>query len=641
MLKTVLASIVVGVSLVAFPYAEPATIREIEDVRVAPMLETEWDQDYSLGERCFNYYTPGGGYCGCVSTAIAQMMYYHQFPRDAVASLTRTCTVDGVKTSLTMKGGVYNWAAMPVKMPTVYRDALSETSREAVGRLVYDVSVSLSTTYGTQYGSAANAGAAIHALPSVFGYASCHSIFFAKSRNFEYTLERFKQLVLPNLDAHQPVVLSIAGSDGGHAIVADGYGYDGGDLCVHCNFGFSGSGNGWYKVPNFSAIGYSFTSCNGVVYNVSPDKSGSIASGRVLDQDGRPVAGATVRIKRGDDLYTTAVTDAKGIYYFHGIPGVYKAEVSNSSLTASRTIVLTQCIDSFFNADGSYIMPYQYVDGGNAAEQDLVLGTTVAEPASEWRTGALSWIEQSDHSVDGTAWRSAVIPYGDTTGEESWLVTEVRGPGKVSFKYTVFPYMAVFSVTLDGTNTLMATDARSAYSYNNWEDEWTSAEFDVPAGAHELRFSYKLTAVNYVSGTFRGVYMDCFTNTYEREIYSTTPVPVPSAWFRKYYPDFAAMFTSVEMLDMVAFMDMDGDGLYDWQEYALNTNPTNVDALAITGIAVRNGVPELTVYPETGNPDYPRVIQGKSELSEGWSAVDYVNHRFFRLFVDIPDFVAP
>lgn len=57
-----------------------AFLEEIEDVRVAPLIETRWAQSYwggkTSGGMVFNRDTPGNSVCGCGVTASAQLMRY-------------------------------------------------------------------------------------------------------------------------------------------------------------------------------------------------------------------------------------------------------------------------------------------------------------------------------------------------------------------------------------------------------------------------------------------------------------------------------------------------------------------------------------------------------------------------------------
>jgi hypothetical protein len=135
----------------------------------------------------------------------------------------------------------------------------------------------------------------------------------------------------PNLDARCPVLLGIrTGGGSGHAVVADGYGYSDSTLYHHLNLGWSGADSAWYALPLIDTRDYTFTAVHSCLYNVYTNGSGEIISGRVLDQIGRPVVGATVTATRtGGGSYTTT-TDTNGIYALARIP-------SNSSYSIAVT----------------------------------------------------------------------------------------------------------------------------------------------------------------------------------------------------------------------------------------------------------------------------------------------------------------
>ena len=44
----------------------------IDDVRVAPLVETSWGQGVHLVQGAYNYYTPKHYVCGCVATGGAR-----------------------------------------------------------------------------------------------------------------------------------------------------------------------------------------------------------------------------------------------------------------------------------------------------------------------------------------------------------------------------------------------------------------------------------------------------------------------------------------------------------------------------------------------------------------------------------------
>ena len=75
----------------------------IDDVRVAPLVETSWGQGEHQVQGAYNYYTPHHYVCGCVATAGSQIMRYWRFPTGAVAAGTFACAVDSVARKITME----------------------------------------------------------------------------------------------------------------------------------------------------------------------------------------------------------------------------------------------------------------------------------------------------------------------------------------------------------------------------------------------------------------------------------------------------------------------------------------------------------------------------------------------------------
>ncbi|MYL82451.1 hypothetical protein GTA51_04770 [Desulfovibrio aerotolerans] len=80
-------------------------IPTINDVRVSPLVATTWGQDTAGGVNTYNIYTPGNRVCGCVATAMAQLMRFHQFPTAGVGTASYTISVCEVASSRALRGG--------------------------------------------------------------------------------------------------------------------------------------------------------------------------------------------------------------------------------------------------------------------------------------------------------------------------------------------------------------------------------------------------------------------------------------------------------------------------------------------------------------------------------------------------------
>ena len=59
-------------------------LNRITDVRVAPLVQSEWGQRTECDRYCYNYYTPNHYPSGCAATAMAQLMRYYKYPSEGI-----------------------------------------------------------------------------------------------------------------------------------------------------------------------------------------------------------------------------------------------------------------------------------------------------------------------------------------------------------------------------------------------------------------------------------------------------------------------------------------------------------------------------------------------------------------------------
>jgi len=180
---------------------------------------------------------------GCVATAIAQVMRYHEFPNS------------------------YTWTGMPNWIPN---NTVGEGSAPEVARLMRDVGDAVDMNYG-----AASSGActcdADNALEG-FGYST--DATYINYRVLTHST------IIDNLENEWPIIFRgrDTANGGGHAWVCDGlrYGYD---ECgewinyLHMNWGWNGLSNDWYYwtssfQPNFT--GFDFSTDPKMVVNIHP-----------------------------------------------------------------------------------------------------------------------------------------------------------------------------------------------------------------------------------------------------------------------------------------------------------------------------------------------------------------------------------
>ena len=164
------------------PSAVEKVLQDVSDVRVSPFVQSKWNQLNVGGIACYNYFTPPNSpgsaenyYCGCVATAMAQLMRYYQWPINGVGTASFPIRIKGVATTRNLRGGngsggAYSWSDM-VLDPS---GGVNDTQRQAIGALTHDVGVAVNMDYGDAAlnGSAADTLQAKTAFVNTFGYSS-------------------------------------------------------------------------------------------------------------------------------------------------------------------------------------------------------------------------------------------------------------------------------------------------------------------------------------------------------------------------------------------------------------------------------------------------------------------------------------
>ena len=180
---------------------------------------------------------------GCVATAMAIVMKYHNWP------------------------DTYNWSDMPVNI-------VSDGQQPEIARLMKDAGESVFMDYGS-IESGANMNWVGHKLQYDFKYSpDCQ---FITSQNFGN--EEWVSMLRDNLEKGDPVIYNGTGT-GNHAFIIDGIK---GDL-YHVNWGWDGRFNGYFALSALQpGEGSDFSYNSAMVINITPDKSGKIYSNAFTD----------------------------------------------------------------------------------------------------------------------------------------------------------------------------------------------------------------------------------------------------------------------------------------------------------------------------------------------------------------------
>jgi hypothetical protein len=241
-------------------------------------------------------------------------MFYYKYPNKTLNDKSYEIMIDGISTKAKLLGGdlnrgPYKWENMPEDP----EDGASTLQREAIGALMHDCGLSVKMQYNPTWAGAATTLAA-KAFKETFYYTNAKRAYDSAV----YILPKFPEMINPNLDAKCPVILGITG-DGGHAIISDGYGYNFSAIYHHLVMGWNGDDDAWYALPDISTYYSDFDTVYKCIYNIFPESSGEIISGRVTDNSGTPLPNVVILAEYNKKILR-AETDNNGIYAFKGVP---------------------------------------------------------------------------------------------------------------------------------------------------------------------------------------------------------------------------------------------------------------------------------------------------------------------------------
>ena len=223
--------------------------RSASRAAVAPLIQTKWDQDEPYNLMC-----PDGSYVdydelgynsakrcltGCVATAMAQVMYYHQWPQScgAMDSYDIIYKYENGQPVIDhsfhgLEGTDFKWNDMSL----TYSSDATGASANAVAELMRYCGQAVKMNYGlSESGSNVSANDMVYD----FGYSKNAKTVY---RLF-YTVADWEDLIYNELYNGRPVLYGGSSATGGHEFICDGY--DGNGL-FHFNWGWSGGSDGFF-----------------------------------------------------------------------------------------------------------------------------------------------------------------------------------------------------------------------------------------------------------------------------------------------------------------------------------------------------------------------------------------------------------
>jgi hypothetical protein len=196
------------------------------------LLKTHWQQ---MGG--FEKYTPDSLRTGCWSTALAQIVYYHNLkPYGHVAYTSR----QGYIINETIDSSQFNF-----NLFTPYIDtATSQETANQLAKYNYYAALAVQKDFGTDRYMNKLAPASLlskHYKIKAERYIAWHKLV-------PNTLGKLEKIIYNEINDKRPVFLHFANlKDFGHSVVVDGYCYKDGAFMIHTNQGQGGPDDGWYN----------------------------------------------------------------------------------------------------------------------------------------------------------------------------------------------------------------------------------------------------------------------------------------------------------------------------------------------------------------------------------------------------------
>ena len=224
--------------------------------KIYPLLTTKWWQNYPYNISCPRIdgsSTP----TGCVATAMAQIMYYHQWPKQTIQTIpgyttsTNQITVPSIGiTSIDYDNMLYEYGNE--------KRIFHTTQEDAIANLMRLCGASVKMDYGVEESAASNS-AAREAFVSYFGY---NESSISSVNRSSYQQSTWTQLIYDEIKNRRPVLYSGKSSQGsGHAFIIDGY--DDNDY-FHVNWGWGGDKDDYFLLSSLNDYNFNQSAIIGI-----------------------------------------------------------------------------------------------------------------------------------------------------------------------------------------------------------------------------------------------------------------------------------------------------------------------------------------------------------------------------------------
>ena len=291
------------------------------NVTVSPLLgDIAWAQETPYNNQCPTF-TNGQAATGCVATAMAQVIRYHQYPTQLQHDIPSYTSQSGFTSSvIPASSTTYDYDKM---LEQYVSGNYSDEQANAVATLMYHCGCAVQMEYGVD-GSSAITRSTAHVLGAYFGYDTSTLAFVDRG---DYSLAEWCRIIDHELTNNRPIIYDANTLRNEiHAFVCDGANGNG---FYHINWGWGGYCNGYFDISLLNSQEPESTTGAGE-YNIG--------------------MGMTIGIKPSSQTGTAPIAKAKDIYaYFDSVNLASKDPSNPGELSVETRFKIYNLSYSVFN----------------------------------------------------------------------------------------------------------------------------------------------------------------------------------------------------------------------------------------------------------------------------------------------------
>ncbi len=510
-------------------YAKKTNLSNIKHTKdAAPLLTTAWNQGCGYNSLCPEDVAGPCGrvWAGCVATAMAQVMNYHEHPVSGEGSHTYT-HADYGEQSADFASAVYDWANMP-----------NNSGNTEISKLIYHCGVAVDMDYSPT-GSGAYSRSVRTAWKEYFKYSP--NLILTNKHN--YTAYNWAKMLRDEIDNGRPLYYSGHGT-GGHAFNIDGYQ---GDDYFHLNWGWGGSYNGYYYLNGLTPGTHNYSNGQSTIVGAIDRDiyTGLDCSGAVVLSSSVPYSGTTTSSTNTVNRYGSSYYHSTGKEVVHQIttsfPGRLRASLTNLNDSILDIFILSHCHQDSLIAFGDTVAVaddtapgtyYIVVDGRNAFEgdytltviapdmnADLIIDDQMVAPniIDAGQPGAISFKLKNIGNASAASSKTNIYYSVDNYLDASDILIEqidipALNPGA---EHPVSQIVTIPEAAVEGAGyILFVADAENTVTETDEMYNTEIADFNVPPpGAIDCASSVSLTSGEWYSGNTK-LYGNANIDTY-------------------------------------------------------------------------------------------------------------------------------